>query len=787
MIESYPIRANDIRNIQKILEKKESNCITVHGYSGTGKTYLIKNTLEKYFLNENDITIVYINLLDDILSTTALWDMFLFLTWNGDINDSDNILKVSKNQSFSKFLRKNHRNKKFINILLNSITSIVASLPFYNAQIEIGGVHILDEDDENQQNNNFEKADYVVKYFEYVAKKGKLILVIDNYQFMNPTMKIFFESGINKIKNNLSFINIQRTDNKEYNKPIAFENNQCNIKLENITRKEISIIFNSKFHNSPILINAIDDCYEKTLGNLKEIDIYIRKNAELIKKGLLRKNNTKNLVTSINSLPEIQRELILLATLFPAGIRLEYVTTLMKRFFYLNDDIIAEELTKLITLGYVMLNSSKHDLLKPAHDKIALSIDNINSTEDFIDFYLNIEDGLEEIVQNSKNTSDYIYLLHCYVGLCDSTRLIKKVNYLEELIKIKYNDCAFFYIVELTNEYLNNEKNVFVHLSKNIISDLLDSCQKTCSFETSQLLLSIFSNDVNFDENYGLYNVKVLTQLYKFSSALYKIKNIPETNESVLYKLIILEHLGKNEDVLNILSTYLNKKNIIRDKWYYLILRNTTHYFDYDNSYKNLVECLRYFEKCGTFFEQATIFNNLSVIQIWNGTSTFKEAEKNLKKSIKYLKKIGSNEIFEPYYNYGVLCFLQKSYKKSLDFFELALSEVPEALSMDVNLLNLNQLICKFAMGKKTIEDLEVFLLSCLNKANILQDPWVRFQIEYNLKNIELYLYKHSSIYPNEDYLINENNFTCLTVFSTLIKNNETISLCLSLSPNWRY
>ena len=76
---------------------------------------------------------------------------------------------------------------------------------------------------------------------------------------------------------------------------------------------------------------------------------------------VLKKNRTKSLENALDSLPQIQRDLVLLATLFPAGIRLEYVTALMKRYFYLKDDVLNEELKKIITLGYVMLNSTRKD------------------------------------------------------------------------------------------------------------------------------------------------------------------------------------------------------------------------------------------------------------------------------------------------------------------------------------------------------------------------------------------------------------------------------------------
>ena len=531
-----------------------------------------------------------------------------------------------------------------------------------------------------------------------------------------------------------------------------------------------------------------EDCFEKTHGNLKEIDIYIKANDNNISKGILKRNNTKSLDNALDSLPPIQRDLVLLATLFPAGIRLEYVTALMKRCFYLNDNVLNDELRKIITLGYVMLNSTRKDLLKLAHDKIGLSIETINSSEEFLEFYYNVENGLEELVQQKKDSSDYIYLLHCYIGICNGKRILKSIKYLEVLIKLEYRACSFQYLVELTNKYIDSEKNVLLHLSGACLLSILDACQKTCSFETSLVILETIRSGNIWNEKFGVYYVKVMTQLYHFKTAAKELELLPENNETIMYELIILEHLGKEEEISKILNSLIHSGNKVLDKWYYIILRNTAHFFSYEQAYQNLQKCLDYFTKCGTVFEQATILNNISVIQIWNGTKTYVDAEKNIKRALKKFYEIGSNEIFEVYYNYGTLNYLKGNYQKALEYFKYALDEVPETLTMDVTLLYVNKYICNCAIDPEKISDLERYILHSLNKSEILQDPWVRFQLEYNLKNIEIYTNGKTDVNPSKVFLPDNNkNTTAITVFDVLWVHNDCIPICLSLSPNWRY
>mgnify|MGYP000349701135 CR=1 FL=1 len=790
-MKKYNIRKNMIQNIQNKIDASNisSSVINVYGDSGTGKTFLIQEALEKYFFNNIDSTIIYINLLEDILSSTAFWDMLLFTTWNGDINDKESILRIDKKWSLSRFLQKCTYRRKVINSLFQSVSSIVASIPIYNAQIEIGGI------DSNNSAINFgnkteiEKSQLVINYFKYISKKHKLIIVIDNYQFMNSTIKHYFETAINQIPRNIVFINIQRTDNTPLIRPLAYPDNHLNIELTNLSKKDIfKYVIEPLYENIQIKNIVLDDCFQKTHGNLKEIDIYIKAHDSEIKKGILKKEQTHPLNKALDGLPQIQRDLVLLAALFPAGLRLEYVIALIKRCFYLDDNILNRELGKIISLGYVMLNSTRKDLLKLSHDKIGLSIETVNSTDEFIEFYCNIENGLEELVQEKQNSKDYIYLLHCYIGICDGKRIIKSIKYLEDLIKLEYDACSFLYLVELTKMYIDSNRNILLHLSEKSLLKLLDSCQKTCSFKTSVAILDIVRNSSIWNEKFGIYYVKVMTQLYKFDIALKEIELLPENNETIMYKLIIYEHLGKNEEILKLLHSLMNDKRKVYDKWYYIILRNTAHFFSFEQAYQNLQKSLDYFTKCGTIFEQATVLNNISVIQIWKGADTYNDAESTIKKAIKKFSAIGSNEIFEAYYNYGTLNYLNGNYTKAVEYYRRALDEVPETLTMDVTLLHVNEKISECAINSKNIFSLEKFILHSLNQTEILQDPWVRFQLEYNLKNIEIYNKGKSDIYPSDQFISNSNkNITAITVFDYLKLNSDKIPICLSLSPNWRY
>lgn len=228
------IRENEIREIQNKIDNCDvsSSCISVFGNSGTGKTFMVQQALEKYF--DEDINIIYINLVDDILSTTAFWDIFLFSAWNGGFSDKDNMLKITKKDSISRFLKYGGKGKKYIKSIFQTLSSVVATIPVYKAQLEIAGYKAINEP--SAENKDIDKSQLLLKYFKHITKKKKLLIIIDNYQFMNSIIRRYFETMLGQINKNLIFINIQQNNSKLYTSPLLFQSNQKKIELLNLDK-----------------------------------------------------------------------------------------------------------------------------------------------------------------------------------------------------------------------------------------------------------------------------------------------------------------------------------------------------------------------------------------------------------------------------------------------------------------------------------------------------------------------------------------------------------------------
>ncbi|WP_218619259.1 hypothetical protein, partial [Paenibacillus sp. P46E] len=160
-----------------------------------------------------------------------------------------------------------------------------------------------------------------------------------------------------------------------------------------------------------------------------------------------------------------------------------------------------------------------------------------------------------------------------------------------------------------------------------------------------------------------------------------------------------------------------------------------------------------------------------------------------LNEALNIHKSINSNEIFEVFCNFGVLEFLKGNLEEARIYTKKAQETVPQSLSLDHIILQLNSLIID--LNSKEISLLRVHqeIWEIYNNPVITKDPWVRFQVVYNLYNLELVLNLSITEHPRE-YYIDKNHKRNTTCFEVLVKvhlDGLDLPMSLSLSPNWRY
>ena len=214
-------------------------------------------------------------------------------------------------------------------------------------------------------------------------------------------------------------------------------------------------------------------------------------------------------------------------------------------------------------------------------------------------------------------------------------------------------------------------------------------------------------------------------------------------------------------------------------EYYYIILRNSGHLFEFNEALVNLKISLNYFENNNNEFVESTCLNNIGILYLYNiqDSTNIKVARSYFKKAQKIMSNLKSNEEYQSIINLGISYFCENNISVALEYFENAQTIVPKNLTFDIIKLKCNILLCKYILNQNSIIETRKALLDLYTEAEDLPDPWIKLLCIYNLYIItNKPISDNSKIvqeYPGDIYkyglIINNNNFM------------------LGISPHWRY
>lgn len=746
-----------------------STYFKLSGESGCGKTELLKKAVER--IVKSDMVFIYIDITPDDFQSTSFFTTLLETVYMPLNYHYNTVTNIPESLALSKYIKKIFKAHRSFEKFFNTLTISAAAIPTAGGPISIIMDKWLQERMASIDNMLF-------VYFKHIIKKARINLIIDNYQFLPNSIKKVLEIGINQFNYGFTFFVIERTKgiyNHEKSFCSAFHHDFFD--LEYISYEH----YEQLIRNQGISISNEQKkkIWTITNGNLKDIDIIL--NEVRINPGY---DITSNKI-AIQNLSTIQRSILLITALFPAGMKEGFVIQFIRNILSeTEDEKIKNAIIKLIDLGYIYINSNSHDTIKPTHETVINHVKEAVDIHDLASFCSRLSDSIEELAGFYHGTKDYSYLLHCWVGINSAESLKKKSSVVQELISIKFKENAYYYIDTIATSITD----IIIYLPESTIEKILISFQRVSDFSNGINILNGFRHtDSMLYDKFRIFYAKFLIQTYEFEDALKELENVPNSSLKLLCQTNALQHLGLDSNVEKLLSTELSLYT--PDENYYIILRNTAHFYDYDEANKNLLLSLKYFSNNKhTSFTVATIQNNLAVINIWKGK--YEEADQYLKPAIRTLEQIYSNEIFEPYCNKSILHLMRLEYDTAYKYAKNALENCPKTLTLDIVMLSTNLIIIKLCQQKLTVEEALFALEQLSNQYPLIEDPWYEFQLLYNRRQLsEIIQHEEVTLRTIHERYISEyyNTKTKFYILKRFPIQNFQVELCLGLSPNWRY
>ncbi|MEO6325958.1 MAG: tetratricopeptide repeat protein [Thermoanaerobaculia bacterium] len=762
--------------------KPSSTVLQIEGESGVGKSFFLGELLYRFLVRHSDALCLYVDLSADEFLTTSTFQALLHIAWNPIVFSRTLPCNVPDGIAFSQFLEGAQAKDSSVKRLYSAALTATSLFPAYGPVLKdlLPQPHGMLSQGERLQDSTA----LLFAYLQRTAKDRMVVLAIDNYQFLPGSIRLLLEARLETLQHNLGLVVVQRTTNEAVtiDAPRCFREAQLALRLQAFTLEETRRFISE---TAPVGLADLDqlarDSFSKTRGNAKELDYYARA-LELNRRAGSPDYQLRTFVDTIGTLPPLQRNIVAISALFPAGMEITFVLRMLqKRLGALPDREVREVVANLVALGYIVLNSAAGRVLRPGHEKVLSAIKRTMTEEELLELRQAARSAFEELLVETAG-SEHTYLLHCLVGILNVHELTKRLNYVIELLDRQYRASNYRYIVWVYQQF----PTIVSLLPESALSLLFDAFQKTSEFYLGLAAIARLRapEGSSLDTLRSLYSAKFLTQTYRCREAVDILERLPESDEVFFYRVLAHEYLGRHDRVRQLLDRLPTLDR--GSPFYHLTHRNTTHYVGYDAAVAALHEAIEYFDFRARPFEKATVLNNLGVAHLWFGA--LEDGENVLSRARDIFRGIGSNEVYQPLLNLGVLAAMRTRYDEAVELFKEAGLEVPKPLLLDGLILEVNLLIVRLCSGGIDLAAAVGQLETRHEEARTIEDPLLHDQLAYNLTALRTAPSTPSQA-PSRGFLeaLQERRTVGVEVVMDRQIEGRLLRPLLSLSPHWRY
>lgn len=425
----------------KFSSNDKNSLYIINGLSGSGKTKLIKEVCQQVYSHDKEAFILYIDVTNDGFESNKFFENLLKGAYVPTQFRRNLCLSIPQKYSFSNYLRKQKLTNLTLKHSFRLIRSLISFDTTYKKVIDYPWEEVVTEIKEG-----IFESDLYLRYFSHVSKKIRLNIIIDNYQFLSEDIKIKFEDDFNTLQSGVSLTIINRTTDKlkSIDKLDTLDNYTPTVlNLSYLTEDECKLLIRNKI---ALLDNIkLNQIWQITQGNYKEIELIINRlidnpNSELF-----------NISDIYDKLPDIQKNILLISSIFPAGMRKDIVFNYIKSIVDENIEV-ADSLKSLIDAGFVYINGDTNDKIKISHESIVNSILNHTNTSDLQLVTNNLKIYLEQTILSIGVGGELAYLIHCLINICNIKELRQNVEYIKQLLEIEYRKNSYFYIASLSKK-----------------------------------------------------------------------------------------------------------------------------------------------------------------------------------------------------------------------------------------------------------------------------------------------------------------------------------------------
>lgn len=780
-------REEEIEALNYIREQRSSFDITLYGQSGCGKTYLLNRIVSSNLFKNDTIVWCDFQRLQSDINIDLFYNFLIYkmLQSRGAHNRTTD--RITKDKTFLCFLE----NSKYMDSMKNNIKkTIILSLSLIPA-IGESLSQVFDIDTINKVSCEYQNNSTI--FFDYLKwhnKKGKILFVFDNIQSLPIQVVDSFKNIISEFDEKVSIISsytLQCEENIERKlvEKFAFFPNSKSYTINYLSKEEFKAVCEAtlKIESQLRILSNIDFYYSLVNnGNFREIDelfFQLNCNPETA-------FEHSPIINGLLSLNEIKKDIIDLTTVFDGGISVDFVKQIISYNHSCTETEITRSINDLKISRYVVID--ENNILLSQHGRVssaAIKSKEISVEEErLLDLISSCKKVFINEVYRDISDADFIFCINSIMEFQLKIDFVKHIGLFEKYIDIIYSAYSYSSVCKFycrLVEVCPNPEQVVVFLPLRTIIQILDSCQKTSNFELGIESCKKLQNFYNVNS----YKAKYLLQTYCYDDAIATISGSLNSFENWSILINALQH--KRMDIqcvecVNKLSEYFNLSKYSDVEYYYIILRNTGHLFDFSTAKQNIESAEKFFRSVNNKFATLTCLNNLGIVYLYQSKGVNEQslsiAKRLFNQSFEGMQELRSNEIYQSAVNLGIVYIYLKDYFSAQRYFELAKKEVPSNLSFDKLKIECNCIICKYLSNKSCAKDCIDELGNMYHQVLSCPDPWLKLLYKFNI-----------CILSKDEINLNEypGDYKKYGLFISAGGDDISDLLMLGPSPHWRY
>ncbi len=698
----------------------DGRALVVHGDSGTGKTFFARALMARLVEARPNALCLYVDVANDEYQSSRTIASLLKMSYVPGAITALSPINVPEALTLQRH-RRHTRQRGVGRGLMRAIADAIGSV--------IGVGRAVAEALDSTTANVSQVEDELTAYLAWVVKREAVFLTIDNIQFLNLDVRLTIEAVIQRVGRNIRFVAIDRTVDgaSALSPPVrCFADALLDLHLGNLTAAQTTeLIAVALERDSTAVRRLAEDIFIKTNGLAKDVEYCLRQYSLELGRGA-RDGAIVGLLSTIDRLPLIHRQFLLIAALLDGGVKKAIARGTVRRLAAAYDNADLDQvLDELVARDYLRLNTDTGDRLRPGHERVVVAMRALANDELHEEVRRSLVEELTAALEAQEAAENETYLLHCLVGLQTARELTLHLHYISRLIESQCRQDQFSYLVALADEL----QEILPLLPEHVLGDLLDAMQKSSAFDKGlQLVRLLDSKEVPGSAERKVYRLKYLTQAYRYDEALTLAQELSSDEWGAVYRINALLALDRVDEAQVVAEEHLSDA---MSECQAVLRRNTITLFDTPTALRHLDEAYEYFALEQSDFRLATVDTNRGVAYLHAGR--LGDALRSLETALARMRYVGSREIFQAQLNLAIRFALLGEHASALAKIDEAALHVPRALLFDQVKMQMNRAVIACVSGVLAPETCERSLCSCIERIRGVQMPYLHRALLMNV------------------------------------------------------